>query len=717
MNPVVGEDCEVKAKVVTSRDATDNYTGWSSSRARRLGARTVPVILLLAASTAAWAQAPGGATSTQPDLTELSLQDLMKVHVEEVYGASKYIQKVTKAPSSVTIITSDDIRRYGYRTLADILRSVRGFYITYDRNYTYVGDRGLLRPGDYNSRILLLVDGHRMNEPVYDAMYIGREFPIDVDLIDRVEVIRGPSSSIYGTSAFFAVINVITKQPRAVNEAEVSGQFASFGTEEGRLTYGHKFKNGVDMLLSGSLYGSLGQPRLFFPEFDSPASSNGIALNCDFEQSEQLFTKVTYRDFTVLGVYGSRLKGIPTGSFGTIFDDRRNRTIDNHGFLDLGYEHGFAGGLDLSARVYYDQYDYDGHYIYNQSQTDTPYPVVNNDLTHSKWWGAEFKLTKNLFDKHKLTVGSEFRDDFRAYQGNYNLNPFIVYLDDNHPDLVEAVYVEDEYAVRSNLILNVGARYDHYSTFGGTANPRLGLIYSPREKTTLKFLYGTAFRAPSAYELYYNDGGLSAEANPYLKPEKIRTTELVVEQYLGSHLRLAASGYHYNISDLISATDLPGGLTQFRNAERVRANGLEGEVESKWAHGFEVGANYAFQQAQYVQTGGALTNSPRHLANLNLAGPVIPGWISAGLDLHYVSARYTLAGNRLAGFAVPDLTIFNQPLLKGLRISATIYNLFNAPYAYPGQVGNPEDAIYQDGRSVRLKVTYTFGKEKGQRKQ
>jgi iron complex outermembrane receptor protein len=110
-----------------------------------------------------------------------------------------------------------------------------------------------------------------------------------------------------------------------VEEPEVSGRLASFGTEEGRLTYGHKFKNHVDMLLSGSLDGSLGQQRLFFPEFASPATNNDIAQNCDYEQSEQLFTKITYRDFTVLGVYGSRLKGIPTGSFGTVFDDRSNR--------------------------------------------------------------------------------------------------------------------------------------------------------------------------------------------------------------------------------------------------------------------------------------------------------------------------------------------------------------------------------------------------------
>ena len=146
------------------------------------------------------------------DLTDLKLEDLMEIEVDTVYGASKFEQKVTEAPAAVNIVTSSDIKRYGYRTLADIIRSIRGFYTTYDRDYYYLGMRGFSRPGDYNTRFLLLVDGHRINDNIYNTAFIGTEFPIDVDLIDRVEVIRGPSSSIYGTNAFMGVINVMTKK-------------------------------------------------------------------------------------------------------------------------------------------------------------------------------------------------------------------------------------------------------------------------------------------------------------------------------------------------------------------------------------------------------------------------------------------------------------------------------------------------------------------------
>src|SRR5438445_10424438 len=150
----------------------------------------------------------------EPDLTKLSLEDLTKVQIETVYGASKFGQKVTEAPSSITIVTADETEKYGYRTLAELLKSVPGFYITYDGQDPFIGVRGISRPSDYNTLVLVLIDGHRVNENVYDSTYVNGEFPIDIDLIDRVEIIRGPGSSLYGPDAFFAVINIFTKRGR-----------------------------------------------------------------------------------------------------------------------------------------------------------------------------------------------------------------------------------------------------------------------------------------------------------------------------------------------------------------------------------------------------------------------------------------------------------------------------------------------------------------------
>src|ERR1035438_1133046 len=142
-------------------------------------------------------------TPPDQDLMSLSIEDLAKT---KVFSASRHLEDTREAPSSVSIITSQDIARYGWRTLGDILGSLRGFYTSYDRDYTYLGVRGIQRPGDYNSRILLMINGHRLNDNVYDSAPIGSEFPLDLHLIEHIEIIRGPSSSLFGTNAVFGVI-------------------------------------------------------------------------------------------------------------------------------------------------------------------------------------------------------------------------------------------------------------------------------------------------------------------------------------------------------------------------------------------------------------------------------------------------------------------------------------------------------------------------------
>jgi outer membrane receptor for ferrienterochelin and colicins len=159
---------------------------------------------------------------------------------------------------------------YGYRTLADILRNVRGFYVGYDRNYSYLGVRGFGRPGDYNSRIALLVDGPRLNDNIYDEALLGTEFPIDIDLIDRVEVIRGPNSSLYVASAFLGVINIVTKRGRDSKNVSFSGELAGYGTYEGRISYGNKFANGWEANLSSSFYNSQGPHHLSSRNLTTP---------------------------------------------------------------------------------------------------------------------------------------------------------------------------------------------------------------------------------------------------------------------------------------------------------------------------------------------------------------------------------------------------------------------------------------------------------------
>ncbi len=197
---------------------------------------------------------PAEDPQARADLLDMSLEDLMKVDINSVYGASGYKQNVTDTPASVTIITADEIKRYGYRTLADILRNVPGFYVTSDRQLSYIGVRGFGPPGDYNSRVLLLLDGHWINDNVTGGAVFGTEMPFDIDLIDRVEVIRGPNSSVYIASALLAIIKVVTKRGGDAKGLTVSEELASYRTYKSRITFGHQFKNGLEVLLSGSYY-------------------------------------------------------------------------------------------------------------------------------------------------------------------------------------------------------------------------------------------------------------------------------------------------------------------------------------------------------------------------------------------------------------------------------------------------------------------------------
>src|SRR6266496_643700 len=240
--------------------------------------------------------------------------DVCSSDLIKVYSASRHLQSMEDAPSSVSVITADEIEQHGYRTLADILRTVRGFFVTDDRNYSSVGVRGFARPGDFNTKLLLLVDGHRINDNVYDEAMIGTEFPVSLDLIQRIEIVRGPVSSLYGSNALFAVINIITKRGQDLNGLELSADAGSFNTYTGRISYGRNLRQ-LEFLISGTFYGSRGHNQLFYPEFNTPETNNGIASHADDDQASSAIATLSFRQFTLQGVQGSREKVIHTATY------------------------------------------------------------------------------------------------------------------------------------------------------------------------------------------------------------------------------------------------------------------------------------------------------------------------------------------------------------------------------------------------------------------
>jgi outer membrane receptor for ferrienterochelin and colicins len=658
-----------------------------------------PALLLSLLPIAAWAQtqqtAPAGAAD----------ESILFQEIPSVYGASKYRQKVSEAPSSVTIVTAADIEHYGYRTLADILRAARTFYVTYDRNYNYVGVRGFGPPGDYNSRVLLLVDGHRVNDNIYASASIGTEGVIEVDLIDRVEIIRGPASSLYGTGAFFGVINVISKRGREIDGVQVSAEAGSLETYKARASAGKKLSNGAELLVSASGYHSAGQKELFFPDFDDPATSNGVAHGLDADQYANFFGALSFEDFSLKAGSVTRIKTIPTASFGSVFDHVGTNTTDTRQYVDVRYQHNFDSGSNVSARLYYDRYHYQGNYL-----SDPALDATNVDLADDQWWGTELQYGFTLAQRHRITLGGEYIDDFRQDLRNFDTNPFQTNVDSNVSARSVGLYAQDEYRILDSLILNLGIRHDELYEQGSSTNPRIAAIWLPRAGTAIKLLYGSAFRAPNGYERYWGGFSPSVNAlNPSLQPEEIKTTEAVWEQELAQGWRSTLGAYRYRIDNLISLIPDPAGAQfVFVNAAPIVARGVAFEIEYRAPEGLEARASYSYQDSEVEATGAALPNSPHDLLKLNFAAPIWRQRLTAGLEVQYMGSRLTLAGEPVTAYAITNVTLTTRRWWPRLDLSASVYNLFDRRYFDPGTGNMEQQRIEQDGRVFRLKLTYTF---------
>jgi iron complex outermembrane receptor protein len=353
--------------------------------------------------------------------------------------------------------------------------------------------------------------------------------------------------------------------------------------------------------------------------------------------------------------------------------------------------------------VFYGSYRYTGDYPFG------PPVVLNRDETEARWGGGEVKLIGDMVG-HKLVLGAEYQKNFQQDQRNFDLAPSEVYLDDRRSSSRAGVFAQDEITLTQGLLLNVGGRYDHYSSVGGTTNPRLGLIWSAQDSTTLKLLYGTAFRASNAYEQYYNDGDATQKANPDLKPEEITTYSFEVEHELQPNFRLGASIYRNKISNLINQiTDTADGLLVFQNVGQVGTRGAEFNAERAWSDGTRLRTSYAWQITRDQGAGEELVNSPRQLAKLNYSRPAFDEALRIGSELQYIGARKTLAGSIAGGYMLANLTLTSGSVAHGLELSASVYNLFDKRYADPARPEHdPIDAIVQNGRNYRLKLDYRF---------
>ena len=507
------------------------------------------------------------ALETAPTVDETALFS----EIPSVFAASKYEQKITEAPSAVSIVTGDEIRQFGYRSLSEVLAGQQGFFTTSDRLYDHLAVRGFGLAGDFNTRVLILIDGHRINDTIYGSGPTGNEFPLDIELIERLEVVRGPSSALYGSNAFLAVVNIVTRRGRDLEGTELRAGAGSLETYLARATHGKKLANGLEYLVSGTYQDTDGNDRLYFPEFDDPLTNDGIARDADHDEAYRLLANFDYRNWRLQTAHGSREKKVPTAPYETVFDTDRTRTEDTYTWVDLSYSDEWGDGWYVTGRAFYDRYVFRGEYLYDDGDPGNPDPFVNRDDATGQRWGSELRFNKLILDRHHLTAGLEIEHNFQQDQSNKDLAPNSLYLNSRESRFNFGLFAQDDIEILENLHLGLGLRYDHDGAFGSTVNPRGSIVYAPWETTIVKLLSGTAYRAPTAYEIYYEDSEGIQVGNTDLDPETIWTTELVLEQGLPSKVHLTASAYYSQIDDLIAQELTGSGALQFQNASSARA--------------------------------------------------------------------------------------------------------------------------------------------------
>jgi iron complex outermembrane receptor protein len=626
---------------------------------------------------------------------------LSAAHAQEITepvisSASRYGQSTYEAPASVTVITRDEIHRFGYRTIGEILSAAGGIFTTYDRNYTYVTVRGLAKRGDFNSRVLVLLDGRRLNQPVDDSSLLGSEGLVDVQALERVEVMRGPGSTLYGTNAFYAVINLVTRTGQSAQGGDLELAGGSFESGYAGLSGGTRTKGGLDVYAIASGYRSRG-PDLYYSEFDTPETGDGRAVGLDGDDFARGLVRVMKGDFTLEGFYSARGKDLATAPYETVFGDPRGHTRDGAGMLSAGYEHAFADLSRVWATASYQSGFYAGDYPYAEEG-------LISDYIEARWVTLETQYQRFVAGQHRISVGGELRRNLHLEQGVTDTFAF------NQSSWVMAGFAQAELRFSDRVTLYAGGRYDHYDTFGGRFSPRAVLVAEPFAGTWIKGMYGRAFRAPGAYELFYEDGSVTQKPALTLEPEELETYEVAVERRLRPGLRASVAAYHIKATNLIGlGTDPSDELLVYANGDTARSSGVEVALEGRLGPHLSTRASYAYQNAREGPEDTRPVNSPAHLAHVAASFSLAGGRVAPGLEMRYLGPRTTLGGVEAKSYTLTDVVLLLRPQATGrFELLAKVSNVFDRAYSDPGGEEHVQDLLARDGRTAWVSVRFRF---------
>ncbi|AEG02313.1 TonB-dependent receptor plug domain-containing protein [Methylomonas methanica] len=695
----------------------------------RLQLQLMPSLLLSLMGSVAHAQ------HDMDDLMELSPAQLADISVSIASGTLK---SLSHSAAVTSVITAEQIKAMGATELHEILETVPGMHVTIqpvtnDYNYSMRGIRN-----DANAEVLLMMNGTRFSVPYQGTHMAGMIIP--VQNIQRIEVIRGPGSALYGADAFAGVINIVTKKAADLDGVTLGARGGNADTKSSWGQYGGQWQgwdiaaslqyshNGVDpdrVIQADALTGT-GFSSAPGPMQTQNERWNGH-LNLQRKHWDLSFWAFNEAD-----------AGFRAGTAGAL--DNKGRLNGSNYLADVRYSteddlpnwelqpHASFLHTDVNANIYNTPpgsvlpIDANGNATNQAALTKglVTFPEGMRFNTGIKNTVANFELTSIYkgFTDHLIRVVSGFRyEELNTREarnsgagildvpvlpstagGLQNLTgtPF-TFLGDHHRD-IWSMALQDEWQVAEDWHLTTGLRYDHYSDFGSTWNPRAALIWDINPRLTGKVLYGQAYRAPSFLEQYQQNSALFT-GNPSLKPETIETTELAFDYRPTNNLRTTLNLFHYEIRDLIGV-ELVAPITA-ANTSGQQAYGSEFEWDWKFLPEWTLRGNYAWQYARNQNDSSRVSNVPEHHVYSALAWNFLPRW-QIQTQINWVGHRVSSPGDSrtLPDYETIDLTLNAKRLFGHLDLTASARNLFDshgreaAVISYPNNLPIPGQSFY-----------------------
>ncbi|MBI5532806.1 MAG: TonB-dependent receptor [Deltaproteobacteria bacterium] len=659
--------------------------------------------------------------------------DVQLIPVEEVTAASRTTEATEDAPASVTTISARELRAMAYPTIAEAIRGIRGLYLSDDRNYVAVGVRGYGRPGDYGNHVLVLVDGMPTNDNYIGSSYVGYDARVDIDDVEAIEVVRGPGSALYGGSAFFGVINLVTRSRQGKTHGEVGISTADSGTFRSRGTGYLRLGPDSGVWTSASGAQSRGSDY-FFPEYvanptdpNAELGANGLpvdgqARGLDGMSAGTLNGRFWHKALSVQWLFTSRKKKVPTGVFGSMFGDPRNQLSDTRGLLEARFEPRLSSQVQLLSRGQANFYNYTDRLMYAAPEGEA------RDAFRGRWGGLEQRVVYAPSAAIRFTVGGELVRHFQTLQQGRTAAGPTLFNDQNvlvperdDPYTVAAGYLLSDWNASRALKISAGARLDYYSNlhpfqFLPPFSPRLGIVFKPYDGGNVKLLGGKAFRAPSVYELYY--GGVDQLRASGLVPEQVWSGEVEFSHRFSPVVVATVAVYSNYVKDLIELRSADATHLQYRNAGApVLLMGSEYELRRDWRQGWMLAASVSLQRAQYTSDDSRrrVPNSPPYLASIRGAIPIVGRSLMLMSRVSIEGVRYDrfdsvteeAQGTTDAG-VIWDLVFSGEVEGSRLRYAIGAYNL--ADWKYDTAVSGEfrQRTIVQSGRTMISSISATF---------